>query len=163
MSGKSTLLERLKLVQAFAPSVDINDTNPAGKLINLALYSDAVLLLHTVATTGTAIITMEACDDSAGTNPVAIPFRKQVLDTGGSPVDAMGAPVDVLAAGFTTVVSKTSVYALAVRGDAMPAGKNFVRPRLTEGVNAPVIGSALWLLHHGRFAGAGTNLPSAVS
>lgn len=161
MKAHTELFENVKAVQAFAPSADLNNTDPASDAIRLALYRVAHFLMHTVATTGTAVVTVEACSAADGTGAEAIAFYKRFLDAGGSPVDSMGAEAAVAATGFTTTVSKTGLYVLRVDPADLPAGKPFVRVQLTEGVDAAVIGSALWLLTGGRYGAE--SLPSAVS
>lgn len=153
------LFETLKPVQAFAPSADVHTADPVSDAVNTALYGELHALLHIVATTGTAVVTVEACSAADGTGNEAIAFEKADLNPAGSPADALGAFAAVAATGFTTDTSATRLYVLRIPYENLPDGKPFVRLQLTEGVDAATIGSGIFLASKPRFSG----LPSAVS
>ena len=64
---------------------------------------------------GTSTITVEACDDAAGTKSVALPFRYQLSTTG----DTYGEPTNATASGFTTTAGSSQVYKIDVDSDAL--------------------------------------------
>jgi hypothetical protein len=102
---------------------------------------DAVRFIYykAVGLTGTATLTIEACDDLAGTNPVAIPFAYQAY-TGAN--DVPGAVTQALAAGFTTIAGSSQLYVLECEMQRM-AGKQCLRLKSVEGVASPVLGGVL--------------------
>jgi hypothetical protein len=68
--GKRHIVKGLDAVaNAFAGTV-------YSDVVHMAEYSVARFIVHKgVGTTGTATLTVEACDNANGTNPVAIPFK----------------------------------------------------------------------------------------
>lgn len=150
------LLDNMKLVIGENAGADINDTNPVSDAIRSSAAEDLYYLRIQTATTGTAVITCEACSAADGTGATAIAFAKYEMDSAGSPVDTISAEAAVAAAGFTTATSKSMIYLLRVPRENIPAAKPFVRFKFTEGVNAPVIGAGAWLMHKPRFSPVGS-------
>lgn len=157
------LLEKVKVVAGVAPSVDVYNANPASDVISLKDYQTAVFILRqkTAGTnTGTATITIEACDSAAAGNPEAVAFAYAKNEA--CPADAFGAWTAATTSGFVTTANKDAVYLIEVRGIDLPRGKPFVRAQLTETVNDPVAGDVIILVTDGPEAGVNV-LPTAVA
>lgn len=109
-------------------------------VVNLANYGVARFIIHKgVGTTGTSTITLEACDDAAGNNPVAIPFRYQAY-TGTD--DLPGAVTAATTAGFTTTAGSSHLYVLEAEAQAL-GGKSWIRLKAAEVVDAAVLAGIL--------------------
>ena len=146
MQGR--IVDNLKFVKGLSPSADVYNGNPATDIVNLRDYGKVAFLIHQKAnatsTAGTAVITIEACDNAAGSNATAIPFTDNKLTTGVS--DTLGSKQTATAAGFTTTANEDTVYVIEADVRDLPDGQDWIRLVATEGVNAPVIGSCLILL-----------------
>lgn len=125
-------------------------------VVNVKDYHLARFLLHKAAgATGTSTLTVEACDDAAGTNPVAIAFHYQKHD------NADDVPDDVQAAttaGFTTTAGSNQLYAIEVETQRMGA-KKWARLKAVEVVDSPVLGGILIELSKPRY---GAHVPATV-
>lgn len=125
-------------------------------VVSLAAYSVARFIVHKgVGATGTSTITLEACDNANGDNPVAIPFYYQ-LYTGAD--DLPGAVTAAPAAGFTTPVGSSHLYVM--EGDAQSlGGKAWIRMKAVEVVDSPVLAGILIELLGPRYA---TDIPETA-
>lgn len=127
----------MQFVTVVAPSADVFDGNPAGKPVRL---DNAQKVLHLLSIgaggTGTATITMEKCDNAAGDNAVAIPFKYRKATTD----DNFGALTDATSAGITTTAGTNDQYLTEVDARDLSVDKPWVRIKLTEVVNSPVVG-----------------------
>lgn len=137
--------EKISVVQALAPASDLFNTDPGGDVVRGDQHEELYVLLSIVATTGTAVITVEACDDVTPTNTTAIAFKRSVVGTPGT-------ETDVAAAGFTTATSATSHYLIRIDPANLPAGKPYFRIKAAEGVDAAVIGQALYIFAKPKYA-----------
>lgn len=112
-------------------------------------------IIKGVGATGTATITVEACDDAASSNPVAIPFKYQVY--AGSD-DLPGAIIAAPAAGFNTTAGSSQRY--FIQADSQSLGnKGWVRLKSVEVVVSAVLGGIEARLEGARFA---TDIPNTV-
>lgn len=101
-----------------------------------------------VGATGTATITVQACDDAAGTNPVAVPFRYRVNTTG----DTWGGLTDALAAGFATTPGSSQRYEVEVDSEALASlGKAWCFLQSVEVVASAVLGWVDIILSRPRY------------
>jgi hypothetical protein len=150
------LQEIVKFVKGLAPAADRWDTGPATDIVRATYHNQVGFLVHQAGgTTGKATLTILACDDAAGTNPVAIPFKYQVGASGaGAGGDAWGAITDAAAAGFDTTPGTDRLYMLAVYSASLPANKPFVYLKSVEAVNDPVTGSVEIVLSEPRYQGS---------
>lgn len=122
------------------------------KPIRLGPYAFAhFLLLAGVGNTGTSQITVEACDDAAGSNPVAIPFTHNYQAAGADAADTWVGYVQDAAAGFLTPAGSNRVFALSVDARSLPEGKPFVRLTGVEGVASAVAAAVVALLTNARY------------
>jgi hypothetical protein len=126
-------------------------------VVNVKAYQTARFVLYKAAgVTGTATLTLEACDDASGANPVAVPFYAQSY-IGGDDV-----PADVVArsaAGFTTTAGASQLYVLEVPTDRLPAGKSWLRMKSVEVVADPVLAGILIELSMPRY---GAHVPQTA-
>jgi hypothetical protein len=96
-----------------------------------------------VGAVGTSTITVEACDDVAGTNHPAVPFAYQAITSGDTP----GAITQAAATGFATTAGSSQLYRVFVDASVLAAsGYGFVRLAAAEVVNDPVLGGVLIVL-----------------
>lgn len=132
-------------------------------LFNGTVYSDVVSMKrHHVAefnisielgSTGTATITVQACDDVVPTNRSPVEFYVQKV-TGSD--DVPGAITAVASTGFVTTAGATAqIYRLMVDGQALgPSGYDYVQLKAVEVVNDPVAGSVMIHLSKARYKDA---------
>lgn len=148
--GKRHVVKGLDAVaDAFAGTV-------TSDVVKMAGYAFAEFLLHKgVGATGTSTITVEACDDAAGNNPVAVPFKVQKY-TGSD--DLPGAVTDVAAAGFVTTAGSSQLYSIQVDSQSL-GNKAWCRLKAVEVVDSPVLGGILIALHGPRYA---TDIPETA-
>lgn len=106
-------------------------------VVNMANAASAEFtIIKGVGATGTATITMEACDDKSGTNPVAIPFYYQpYVGTDDVPT----AVVAATAAGFTTTAGSNQRYEIQVDSQRM-GNKGWLRLKSVEVAASAVLG-----------------------
>lgn len=148
--GKRHIVKGLDAVaNAFAGTV-------YSDIVNMKEYSVARFIYHkAVGATGTATLTLEACDDNTGTNPVAIPFSYQAY-TGAD--DLPGAVASALAAGFTTTAGSSQLYVL--EADSQRLGtKGWLRLKSVEVVASAVLGGVVIELLGPRYA---TDIPNTA-
>jgi hypothetical protein len=106
-------------------------------VVNMANAARAEFtIIKGVGATGTATITMEACDDKSGTNPVAIPFYYQPY-IGAD--DVPTAVVAATAAGFTTTAGSNQRYEIQVDAQRM-GNKGWLRLKSVEVAASAVLG-----------------------
>jgi hypothetical protein len=122
-------------------------------VVNLEGYHAARFIVHKgVGATGTSTLTVEACDDAAGNNPVAVPFHYQAY-TGSD--DLPGVVTAAPTAGFATTAGSSQLYVLEVESQRLPAAKPWVRLKAAEVVDSAVLGGILIELLKPRY-GAST-------
>jgi hypothetical protein len=147
--SKTTFGER-HLVKGLDAVADAFSATVTSDVVNLKDYYGARFVVHKgVGATGTSTLTIEACDNANGDNPVAVPFFSQ-SHIGGDDV-----PADVVArsaSGFTTTAGSSQLYVCEVPADKLPAGKSWVRLKSVEVVDSPVLGGILIELYGPRYA-----------
>jgi hypothetical protein len=136
----------------------INGLAPVADAFSGTVYSDVVkvkdyhavrfILQKGVGTTGTSTLTVEACDNAAGDNPVAIPFAYQKYDNAGDVPDDV---VQATTAGFTTTAGSNHLYVIEAETQRM-GSKKWLRLKAVEVANDPVLGGILIELLTPRFA-----------
>lgn len=147
------LLERKHVAMVMPPAADRFDTSQVSAPVNLANYSNAEFIVAIGAgATGTATLTVEACDDNSGTNPVAIPFELAVQSPGANTNDTWGAYADQTSAGYTTVAGDYKLLSIRVRARQLPSGKQWCRVKATEVVNSPVAAAIIAILGCPRYS-----------
>lgn len=152
-------MERLKVVQALAPSADLYNGDPATDVILTTHYDRILFLLFGVATTGTAVVTVEECDNVTPSNSTAIAFNYYSNTSG----DTFSAATSATASGFTTATSDTYIYAIEVLAQDLTQGYPGVRLVLTEGVDAAVVGAVVAVCGDARYMSAAEGMKTAIA
>lgn len=125
-------------------------------VVKMSEYAVARFILHKgVGATGTSTLTIEACDDATGANPVAIPFYYQAY-TGAD--DLPGAVTAAAAAGFTTTAGSSQMYVLEADSQRM-GGKGWIRLKAVEVAASAVLGGVMIELLGPRYA---TDIPNTA-
>lgn len=119
-------------------------------------YAVARFIVHKgVGVLGTSTLTIEACDNANGDNPVAIPFKYQAyIGTD----DLPGAVTAATTAGFATTAGSSQLYVLEADSQSL-AAKAWIRLKAVEVVNDPVLGGIMIELLGARYA---TDIPNTV-
>lgn len=119
-------------------------------VVNVKDYHAARFIVHKgVGTTGTSTLTVEACDDAAGNNPVAVPFHYQKHDNADDVPDDVAAAT---AAGFATSAGSSQLYVIEVETQRLPGTKKWLRLKAVEVDNDPVLGGIIIELLKPRYA-----------
>jgi hypothetical protein len=146
--GKLTFGER-HIINALPPVADAFAGTVYSDVIKVSDYHAARFTLYRgVGATGTSTLTIEACDDAAGTNPVAIPFAYQKYDNADDVPDDV---VQATAAGFTTGAGSNFQFVLEAETQRM-GDKKWLRLKAVEVVDSPVLGGIMVTLLHPRYA-----------
>ena len=92
--------------------------------------------------TGTAVITVESCDDTSATTTTAVAFNYAVCTSG----NTWGSITAATASGFTTTAGANQSYAIEIRADELSGTDKYVRMVATESANDPCDGAGLVIL-----------------
>lgn len=151
--------ERIKPLKGLAPSADIFNGNPGSDVFNMeGLEKITFLFYHTGGTTGKGTLKAQAVDNVSADNPVDIAAKYRKMTTGDS--DTLGAVTTLTTSGVETVPTENTLFEVEVHATDLPAGKTFVRLKLDETVNDPVLG-ALIALGHLKYQGV--NPPTVIA
>jgi hypothetical protein len=138
------------IITGIDPVADAFAGTVLSDVVNMEEYAAARFIVHKgVGATGTSTLTLQACDNAAGDNPVAIPFHYQAY-TGSDDL-----PADVVAAaaaGFATTAGSSQLYVLEAEAQRMPAAKPWLQLKAVEVVDSPVLGGVLIELLKPRYA-----------
>lgn len=155
MKFNGLFVEHVHVVAGLSPSADRYNSDPASDVVNMKNFEKAVFIVHqaknATSTAGTATIKPQAVSSVAASNAEDIAFKYSKKTTGAD--DTMGTIAAVLAAtgGFTTTANEDTIYVVEVDASDLPAAKQYVQLKITEVVNAPVIGSVICLLLNPRY------------
>jgi hypothetical protein len=143
------MLESLRFTQGLPPVADYDAAGVSSDVINMENYNKVLFVIHKgVGTTGTGVLTIEACDNVTPDNTTAIPYRYREV----SAADVNGTLTEAAAAGFTlTVGSNIIVLAEVDSVEVQKAGFSFVRATLTESADDPVLAGILVILAEPRY------------
>jgi hypothetical protein len=97
-------------------------------------------------------IVVNACTDSSGSNPTAIPFNIYKQETAGASHDVLGARTAVAAAGYTPSANDGIFYVIELDASELPDGSPYVQVVNANGSNS-VIATVVALLSGPRYAG----------
>ena len=132
-----------------APVADVFNGNPATDVFSMENYGLCTFYVFWgVGTTGTATITVEACDDFTPSTTSAVAFDYAII----SSPDTNGALTTATSAGFTTTAGSNQIYMIQVEGAALGSSGPNVRLKMTEVANAPVLGGVMVVLSQARYA-----------
>lgn len=148
--GKRHIVKGLDAVaNAFAGTVQSD-------IVNMKEYAVARFILHKgVGATGTSTLTVQSCDNAAGDNPVAVPFKYQKY-TGAD--DLPGDVTSAAAAGFNTTAGSSQLYVIEVDSQSLGA-KSWVYLKAVEVVASAVLGGIVIELVGPRYA---TDIPNTA-
>lgn len=149
-----TFSEMNKIVPlALAPDADRFDADPASDVIFLTKAKGVCFVVAEGAGgTGTATITIQACDDATPSNTSAIAFRYRTLTTAGG-LDTWGAWQNATSSGVTPGAGAGKATLVEVRSDELPAGYPAVRLKLTESADDPVDAAVFAVVYDLDYAG----------
>jgi len=137
------LTQNAHIAMGLAPVADAFSGTVRSDIFNMKNFSACTfIIIKGVGTTGTSTITVNACDDTSGTNRTAIPFRYRRQST----ADTWGAVTTVTTAGFDTTAGSAQLYEIIVDGQELgDTGYQYVELTAIEVVDSPVVGSILWV------------------
>lgn len=160
MSRALNIYEEAHVVNGLPP---INATGgKSSDVVSLKNYRGANFLWQIgVSAAAPTKILVYACDNAAGANPVAIPFKIYKVETAAD--DVWGAATDVTAAGYTPSANDNIMYGIYVDAQALASlGKGWIYSQLTNGTNSVIASCAIILTGPGYAAGGGANITAIV-
>lgn len=144
------------IVKGLDPVADAFSGTVYSDVVAMREYAAARFIVYKgVGATGVSTITVEACDDAAGNNPVAVPFAYQAYI--GSD-DLPGAVQQATTAGFSTTAGSSQLYVIEADAAVM-ASKPYIRLKAVETVDSPVLGGIVIEMLNPRYA---TDIPNTV-
>lgn len=146
----SNLAQKVHFVKGLDPVADAFSGTVYSDIVNMKAYSGVTFIIYKgVGTTGTSTITVEASDDTSGSNVTAIPFRYKAITSG----DTEGALTAATTSGFTTTAGSSQLYLIEVDAEELgDTGYGYCRLKAVESANDPVLGGILIAMHGPRFA-----------
>jgi len=141
MSRALNLFEEAHVVNGLPP---INATGgKASDIVSMKNFRGVNFLWQIgVSAAAPTKIFVYACDDAAGTNPVAIAFKIYKSETALG--DIWGAATDVTAAGYTPSANDNIMYGIFVDAQALASsGKGWIYSQLTNGTNSVIASCAI--------------------
>ncbi len=139
------LMERLHFAKGIDPVADAFAGTVYSDVYSMRDLQRGIFVIYGgVATggTGASTITVEACDDTTPSNTSAIAFTSREI----AATDAESAITARATTGYVGTAGSSKVTLVEVREDALAAsGYGFVRLKLVESVNDPVVGCVLFI------------------
>lgn len=153
-------LNNLHIVKGLDPIANAFAGTVTTPPVDLSNHQSALFLVHkAVGATGTATITIEACDAPSPTTITAVPFYSKAITT----TDQQGAITVRTAAGFVTTAGSSQVYAIMVHAEELAnVNLRYVRLKSVESVASPVLGGVLIALAGPRFGGSAGTTQSEI-
>ena len=148
MAVSVPLAPRFNAITGLDPVADFDDGTVSSDIVNASMAKAVHFIVHQgVGATGTRTYTVEACDDVSASNVSAVPFwYQQCLATGTSDVMA-AAPVLKTTTGVLTTAGSGQIHVISVDADVLAhVGYKFVRLKMVEGTNSPVLAGILVLV-----------------
>ena len=138
-----------KLIKGLDPVADAFAGTVYSDIISMKNHNHAQFIIYKGAgATGTSTVTVEACSTNAAAATSAIPFNYQVIATG----DTEGAYTACANTGFVTNAAASELYKIEVDAEALLAsGYEYVRLKMVESANDPVLGGILAILSEPRY------------
>ena len=122
---------------------DIFNGTPTTDIVNMDGWTECLWIIEKSAGgTGTAVITVESCDDVTPTTATAVAFDYQVMTSG----NTWGSRAAATSAGFTTTAGANQGYKVWIRADELSGSDKYVRLKATESANDPVDGAIVTIL-----------------
>jgi hypothetical protein len=127
---------------------DLFNGNLTTDIMSLANYGYALFwIVKGAGATGTAVVTIESCDDTSGTTTTAIAYDYSVCTSG----NTIGSITAATSSGFTTTAGANQSYMIAIGADELSGTDKYVRMVMTESANDPVDGAAGVLMVHPKY------------
>jgi hypothetical protein len=141
--------EKNHLIKGLDPVADAFAGTVTSDVVNMKGSGNVVFIVYKgVGTTGTSTVTVEACSDVTPSATSAVPFKYRAITSGDTP----GALTDATSSGFATTAGSSQVYVIEVDNKALAdSGYNYVRLKMVEVVDSPVVGAILVLLNQPRY------------
>jgi hypothetical protein len=145
------LTEQQHLVNALSPVADALSGTVYSDIINMKNFGHCTFVVQKgVGATGTSTFTVEASDDTSGTNVTAIPFRYREIPLSTNVPTAL---TDATASGFTNTAGSDRLVIIEVDASELgDTGYGFVRLKAVESVDSPVLAGILAILSQPRYA-----------
>ena len=122
---------------------DIFNGTPTTDIVNMDGWTECLWIIEKSAGgTGTAVITVESCDDVTPTTATAVAFDYQVMTSG----NTWGSRAAGTSSGFTTTAGANQGYKVWIRADELSGSDKYVRLKATESANDPVDGAIVTIL-----------------
>jgi len=146
------ITQRSHLEVGIAAVADAFSGTVHSDVFSMKNHNRGLFIVHWgVGTTGTTLITVEACDDVTPSNVSAIAFYYRVTVAGAAP----GAITAAAAAGFTTTAGSNQVIEIEFPAENLNAsGYSYVRLTAVEQTNDPLLGGVLFQALEPRFPSA---------
>lgn len=147
MSTQLMLSENFHFITGIDPVADVFNGTVYTDVVNVKNALSVVFVVHLgVTSTGTATLTVQACDDTTPSNRTAIPFRyRKNVDTTAS--DVFGALTAATSTGFATTAGTSThgqMYIIEVdAANLASTGYKYIQLKALEVVNDPVLGGVL--------------------
>lgn len=143
------------VVKGLDPVADAFAGTTGSDIVDITGHQSATFIIYKgVGATGTSTVTVEACDDVTPSNTTAVPFYYRAI----TPNDTNGAMTAATTAGFATTAGSSQVYVIEVdQAELASVGYKYVRLKMVEGVDSPVLGGILIVLNNPRFGNSTTN------
>ena len=141
--ARSALLDINPYTHPATAHEDLFNGNLTTDIISLANYGSAIFVLTKgPGATGTAVITVESCDDTSATTSTAVAFNYTITTSG----NTIGSITAATSSGFTTTAGTNQTYCMEIRADELSGTDKYVRMVATESANDPVDGAGLVIL-----------------
>ena len=143
------------VVKGLDPVADAFAGTTGSDIVDITGHQSATFYLFKgVGATGTSTITVEACDDVTPTTTTAVPFYYRAVTSN----DTNGAMTAATTAGFATTAGSSQVYVVEVdEQELASAGYKYVRLKMVEVVDSPVLGGILIVLNNPKYGSSTTN------
>jgi hypothetical protein len=140
--ARSALLDINAYTHPATAHEDLFNGNLTTDIISLANYGSAIFVLTKgPGATGTAVVTVESCDDTSATTSTAVAYNYAVCTSG----NTWGNITAATSSGFTTTAGANQCYLIEIRDDQLSGTDKYVRAVFTESANDPVDGSVVSL------------------
>lgn len=151
--GKGRFFQEVHVVNAMpsgnqAAYEDLFNGDPATDVVNLSNYDKVTWIIQKAAgATGTAVVTVESCDDATPTTTTAIAFDYWSCTTA---TDTWSDKTTATSAGFTTTAQINDMYSIEVNSSELSSTDKYCRLQLTESANDPIDGTVVCILSGAR-------------
>lgn len=134
---------RFRAVMGLAPVADGLAGTAYSDIVRCDGGTVVFILIRGVGTTGTTVITVQACDDNTPSNSTAVAFKYKKINAS----DVEGALTPVASTGYTTTAGSSQIDIIEVDAARLAAeGYAYCRLVCTEATDDPVLAGILILV-----------------